>query len=775
MTINKIIKIKNYRIFQDFIWSKSQPDEFKEKNIFYGWNGTGKSTLSNLFRAIEKKNNITEKVGDIEFDISGSTVDGANLSTTDLPDVRVFNKDFVAENVFTKDGDVAPIFFIGEKNIKNEKLVASLRQERLDIQTELKNKNAEKIKADKALNKFLSDNAKAIKNVLSSSGGENPYNNYRSNLYRDKCDYLLSLSDSDKASKILDESTLNKHKSKLGLLPRERLPPLKLSYPSTKELTEQVTVLLNTSVISKAIASLTNDSNLSTWMKMGLDIHREKQATDCLFCERPLPTGRIRTLEDHFNNEYKKHIKNINHQLTIISTLIDEIDSYIPAIDLDLYPDLKKDYKVQHAEFANEINRIKVHLEDLSKALNEKAINPFQIIGRSFEIIIVDANIISKLNSVIERHNEVTIDFQATLDESRSLIEESLVAQGLDEYEEKKDYLDGADAAADAVLESAKDSIPELEKRIKGIENEGVVHGRPATELNDEIQSYLGRDELKFEIQGLGYRILRNGNPAVDLSESERTSIAFLYFLKTLSAVTFKLEDSIVVIDDPVSSLDSASLFSAFGFMKEKTKKANQLFILTHSHSFFRQVKSWFIRLPKQKSSKIERRPGKFYMLSSSIDNRIRSSVITNLDSLLYDYESEYHYLFSLVYDAVNSDEKNSLRQNYYLPNITRRLLESFLAFRCPSKSGNLHGQLDGVKFDASKKVKMLGFLNNFSHADQITDLDSDHNPSYLVMTKRVLTDVLELIKVNDEHHYREMVSLCPTKSVAETKVKKTT
>ena len=95
--------------------------------------------------------------------------------------------------------------------------------------------------------------------------------------------------------------------------------------------------------------------------------------------------------------------------------------------------------------------------------------------------------------------------------------------------------------------------------------------------MNADICSYLGRGELTFEIQGSGYQISRNGTPAKNLSEGERTAIAFLYFLKSLGDKSFSLKDGIVVIDDPVSSLDSNALFHAFGFMKGRTKDAGQL------------------------------------------------------------------------------------------------------------------------------------------------------------------------------------------------------
>jgi len=50
--ISKINKIKNLGlVFSNYTWDSTIPD-FKQFNLIYGWNGTGKTTLSRLFDAI---------------------------------------------------------------------------------------------------------------------------------------------------------------------------------------------------------------------------------------------------------------------------------------------------------------------------------------------------------------------------------------------------------------------------------------------------------------------------------------------------------------------------------------------------------------------------------------------------------------------------------------------------------------------------------------------------------------------------------------------------
>lgn len=752
MAIERICKIKNHRIFRGFVWPTDLPD-FKEKNLVYGWNGTGKSTLSNLFRSIEKRTPISE--GEVEFVISGKKIDGAALSTVQgLPQVRVFNKDFIADNVFTTNGSVVPIFFLGEANIEKQKRVEKLKGDLEEAEKEGRTKEAEKRRSDKALDDFKKERAKSIKDLLSSSGGSNPYNNYDKRSYQVKCDELLKISDAEQKARVLDESALDAQKKKKESTPLDKLPLVKFDYPDTKQLTDQVVASLRKTVISSILEALKNDQELSEWVKTGLVKHKKENSTDCLFCGQSIPDGRIQELEAHFNDEYNAFVVEMEKQSMAVRSAIDSLESSSPPNRLGLYDHLRNEFDNKCQELSKELSGLKEYLESLLAALKDKAQKPFRSIEAIFELVNGNASVMSDLNAVISKHNQETDDFQSAIRSARTAIEESLVAQSLTEYQQKKADVDLVTAA----LKSASDRAAALRNDIREIEKDIEEHRRPADELNADICSYVGRDELTFEIQGNGYQISRNGTPATNLSEGEKTAIAFLYFLKSLGDKSFSLEDGVVVIDDPVSSLDSNALFHAFGFMKDRTKDAGQLFVLTHSHSFFRQAKNWFNHLPNQKKKDENVRPGSFFMLTTNLDGGNRSASIGKLDRLLHEYESEYHYLFSLVYEAANSVDGANLEQNYHLPNIARRLLESFLAFRQPSKSGELRQQLDLIDYDVAKKTRILRFLHTHSHASQISE--PEHDPSILIETKQVLSDLLCLIEKEDDRHFEQMKAL---------------
>jgi wobble nucleotide-excising tRNase len=136
-----------------------------------------------------------------------------------------------------------------------------------------------------------------------------------------------------------------------------------------------------------------------------------------------------------------------------------------------------------------------------------------------------------------------------------------------------------------------------------------------------------------------------------------------------------------------------------------------------------------------------------------------RTATLGPLDPLLEKYESEYHYLFRRVYDeAKRADGQSSFEHHYSMPNIARRLVESFLAFRYPDCPGSLQKRLERVEFSGGRKTRILSFLNTYSHTGGIGVVE--HDPSLLAETKAVLGELLEMIQSVDPTHYAGMEQL---------------
>lgn len=295
---------------------------------------------------------------------------------------------------------------------------------------------------------------------------------------------------------------------------------------------------------------------------------------------------------------------------------------------------------------------------------------------------------------------------------------------------------------------AALQKIDRAEADITALEAKIRSQHSAAAALTSDLAGYLGRRELVFESHETGYTITRDGAPAMYLSEGERTAIAFLYFLRSLADTSFNLKNGIVVIDDPVSSLDANSIYCAFGYMKAHIKTAAQIFVLTHDFTFFRLVKNWFYYAGERGKK------DRYYMLQPTFVGAQRGATLADLDPLLSEYESEYHYLFKRVCQEAEAPAGQALESCYPMPNIARRLLESFLAFRCP-EPGDLHTKMAMIQFNEAKSARILRFVDVHSHHDQMPQ--TGHDPSILLETRDVMNDLLAFLGEADRSHFDAM------------------
>lgn len=441
-------------------------------------------------------------------------------------------------------------------------------------------------------------------------------------------------------------------------------------------------------------------------------------------------------------------------QITQIEASLYSINHISLPNRAELYEDIAFDFDQAKSEFDETITALTSHLADLIKAIKSKKQNAFEAQPLNLMIPGIRQSIIDDINSIIRNHNKTCTDFQSHVNSAKDRLEADSVASSLDDYHNLIKIL----GSQDSEIQKEKTLLQQLTEQITKLEREIIDHRQPAEELNQDLHSYLGHSELKLDIKETGYAITRNGVPARSLSEGEMTAIALLYFLKTLKDRRFEIKNGLIVLDDPVSSLDANALFLAFGFIQHHVNEAAQIVILTHNFSMFRQVRNWFHKLKDQGKKDASKRPARFYMLDCSLTDQGRRSRITHLDPLLEQFHSEYHYLFFRIYRRANEPAQNGLENNYIFPNIARRLLEAFLAFRHPQINGDLHNKLLNVNFDNVKKRRIIRFLHTHSHADAI--VDSEHDLSALSEAQAVLRDLLALIKSEDATHYEAMVAL---------------
>lgn len=105
--LKSIEKIKGLGVYQNYT-KPADTQDFGIKNLIYGWNYSGKTTLSRLFAQLETKA-VNADFSDCEFTLAttDSSITEKNLRQCGLS-VRVFNSDFVRDNLHFDGGSFNP-------------------------------------------------------------------------------------------------------------------------------------------------------------------------------------------------------------------------------------------------------------------------------------------------------------------------------------------------------------------------------------------------------------------------------------------------------------------------------------------------------------------------------------------------------------------------------------------------------------------------------------------------------------------------------------------
>jgi wobble nucleotide-excising tRNase len=297
-------------------------------------------------------------------------------------------------------------------------------------------------------------------------------------------------------------------------------------------------------------------------------------------------------------------------------------------------------------------------------------------------------------------------------------------------------------------IDKYNSSISAKEAEVKNLESEisGSVKG--AETVNEFIQMFFRHDGIKFEIaESKKFRLLRGGVPAKNLSEGEKTIISLAYFVARLEEKGNKLENTIVFVDDPVSSLDSNHLFNIYAFVKTKLENCQQLFISTHNMEFFNLLKDF---LKDVGYGNVEKMP--CYLVKRKWNSTVNQSSIEDLPRVLKRYRSEYAYLFGELkrFSVLNTTALDDHEYLFLMPNMARRFLEAYLGLRYPD--GKSWGKkLDKLIKDPTKRAQIEKFVHEFSHSGSA--IRTLKFPEALEC-KEIIDDILALLEEVDKDHY---------------------
>ncbi len=748
--LHKINKVQGFGILDNFK-PEQAVKQFNKFNVIYGWNGSGKTTLARLFRCLETKSN-NENFKDAEFIIeldNNTKIDSKTYIHEQ--NIKVFNQDFIKENLDLFEAQTKPIIFISKEKVDEKK---ELDKQKNELKVVVKKKadfSKEEVAIDKLIDDFHKDAGKAIKDFLLGTIYANvTYNKATSaGIWKDLLSkeeaidsFILSV------EKLAIEKNYTISNSKKEEVQVSSLPMI-IDIEKLVEIEKDVNKLITANITSKVIERLKDKPDIGEWVAKGLAIHKHHKSETCEFCNQELPADRIENLEAHYNKQYGELIENITELIGKIGKGI-----RIELVNQNhlIYEQLCPQYDEAIKQTNNKLGVINAQIQEWIKLLNDKKQNPFSPIEKTksdrtiFETFNTD---LETLKTVIEQHNEISKSHTVLAEQARKKIEyhfvsEAAVSKNLNETETEKEAIKRKIFAEKTISETLNLSIKTLEAELR---SDTLAIG----EINTSLHKFLGRNDITLIPQDEGgYQLIRGIIAATNLSEGEKTAISLIYFFSKIKENDADIKTQIIILDDPISSFDSNHLFNASSTIKQSTIGAKQLFVLTHNFWFFKQVRDWMLKKNDHKNNLVV---SNVYLTKQGILSDAQASLIK--------FHSEYHYVFNSVlsYQDFDGIDDNLC---FTIANSIRRLLEAFTSFKTPANSG-FEGALSlGIKkgLNVEQKERIFYFVNKYSHLDRIESFDSTIETLF-EEGKNVVTDVLWLIKKVDEEHYNSMLKVC--------------
>ena len=647
----------------------------KKYNLIFGYNGTGKTTLSKIFKDIENRTIVADN--DI-IDIK--------IEPSDNPSyIRVlYGEEYIKDNI-QGDSTDSKLFSIGKKDIV-------LQQNKSDYEEKQKVVKEQGQVIERSKNKTIEDFgelkqsiAKEIKNTLKIH--ENYDRSYITKEYNSSIVYK-NLGE-DFASQ-LQKATNNTNKQNLdnfNILDNNILADIPNINGWLSTQLQEPTEFKN--VFNDIITEYKKEkSEFQNFIQSGMKLDQFTNEKKCPFCFKEL--GELfDQFSDYFNTKEKEHKKTLEDIKTHIENKYKEREKSFNEIqDFSVFFD-------ENREAARSIisKIISIHTsitkeeQDIIRLLDIKIKSPYKIVVVTNSSEVMENSINEyreekeKFNKLVRDHNQRVSEFNTIKKTSQKNIKEHIFSTHQDSIH-KFEIKIGEDTKNKQIN---IDKTKEIDELLKNINSELLYTREDIDIFNRDIKNFLGRDniELEYSTSKFRYSLKRDGKLAGfdTFSEGEKTAISIIYFLLSLEDTkdNIKKENIIVVIDDPISSLDSNSLYSAYSFLKSKLKDVGQIFILTHHFYFFKRVQQWFTRGRRD----LNPRECCLYQLK----REKTTSSITKIDKHLVEFESEYQYLFNRLLqlkDRVDKGEIIAFEETVSFPNECRRILESCMSFLDP-------------------------------------------------------------------------------------------
>jgi wobble nucleotide-excising tRNase len=700
---------------------------FREKNILFGYNGKGKSAL-----AVGIKNEFLK--------------DPAKKPEN----IRIFDRDYISNSLLLENSedkikgveasfgergvDIENKIKELEKQIINEdeigKLATSIANLRKEIRTEI----------DK-----IHDRRKGEANIQRKSRDETVERVIE--LYQKDLEEAKKIeADEAKLIKIIGDNTIEKQ-----IAQHENLRPLNL-YKIQTTLTDEVKVVFKEKFGEDISIP---EYEVVQWIETGLKLHKE--GDNCKFCNGKLDysdvKSKIAEYKENKRHKAKEKLKQFKQQL---QSLLDSIKA------------IENESKIYATNIGNEIEQHfssisekKQFIETLIDSCQSKIDNieiekkfDFELLAKTLQEIEESISTISKTK------NDQLFELRKKVNNLTTLVKGAIGLEILQSATIKDKLKEVKDKEID--LKEKQDNNKKKQQEIQDLKQQKSLTKDFADFVSQILKDINISLKVELDTDNKNYIIKSTNENATltikDISEGEKNLLALLFFYYELFAdnkqQNVKPEIELIIVDDPISSMDDSNKFYILELMKNLLDLPNQqVFIMTHSWEDFCNLSygknAWEDKKDKN-GIEIKSKYATFEIKKS----KGKSELVKTKN-----IEKPYKYLFKEIFEFSQKsvDEIKTECEIYHYPNVMRRVFEEWYSFKIGENlnltSAKLGRLANDFKITDDKTKTELGVLlkvcNILSHS-----INGSKNPKEIHQAANCL---MKLIKKNDPLHYERM------------------
>lgn len=558
-------------------------------NFFFGNNGTGKSTIA---RAIKSGAGISYASGRTSADY--------------LP--LVYDQEFIDEN-FRSYRNMKGVFTLNAKNAVTQQQIEEKTEERATVQkalteaTEKRDKTgAARSKLQRDFYKDCWDREKALREEFaktqSGKGKSEPFT-------REILKHTPQDVDIEELRRLYDSAYSDTAK---------RYPRFATIADTSALDTLEGRDILTTAIVNSAdteLAGFLRGIGATEWMRQGHEEYSHQAGEKCPYCGQGLPADFEQIFIDSFDTRYQDNLRQLDAFLALYKQRANDLFVPLQNLPSEVYP------QIDTKPYTDKLAVLKAAIQSNIEAIKAKTEDPASTAALSDISPILDelADIIKDFNALIDANNAIVDAGPKKRSECTDLVFSFLAFRLKD------------------VIAAYQQSDTEMQKELDGLEAEIKKHTEDLENIKTTLKSLrkntveteTAKDSINNMLRDSGmqgfslqpkcgvdhvYEVRRpDGTIANNLSEGEKNFIAFLYFYHLVygsDSADGDTGEKIVVIDDPVSSMDSGSLFIVSTLVRQmievcrnnadnrnRTADGNfikQIFILTHNAYFHREI-----------------------------------------------------------------------------------------------------------------------------------------------------------------------------------------